>query len=893
MKLQITRLRVEQLRRFRAPFELDGFEPGLNIIAAANEAGKSTLVRAIRAAFFERHRSTAVEDLRPWGEGSGAAPQVELDFLIDGQSHRLVKSFLGKKRCTLVAGTRSFDGADAEDHLAQLFGFSFAGKGASKPENWGIPGLLWVEQGRGQELDVSHARDHLHDALREPAGDSAAALAASGGDAILESLRAQRDELLTSTAKPRAAYAEASARVTELEAELAALDTQVMTYRQQVDQLAEMRQQHRADETARPWEALRQELLAAQGRNEALQAGQEQLRNDRARLRQLHDTRELLAKELAGLAQQQTVAQARERACEEAARQLQDSDLALAHARQFAADAQRRVDSAREAWRAASQEAQRRNLQQLLQQAQADAARSAESLTRAEEANERLAALQATAAAAPKIRPADVERLLKLERAERDADLRRQAVATRLQFVLPEGQSLALRAHGQTQETQAPSVDLIGQGERLIDTPTTLHLPGGGQLIITPGGDDLLALARAHSDARDALRAALQASGVDDIAQAQARLNAAADLDAQIKLAQQALGIVAPRGLELLRSELAQAQSRITAAQAAQERLPVAPAGPTLSIEEAEAGQGAAVAAEQATRKTLGEAQRRQSVAQEASDTALRELAAAQATLADPGRQQRHAQANQQWLAAGVETEALTARIELTSADMQAARPDIVLQDIDRLQRSIEQVTRSHQQRREQLLLLENTLQQAGAQGLEELREALAGQSAQARRRHADLQRRAEALTLLCDKLEQKRQATLNRLQAPLQARMQHYLPLLMPGATVQMDAGLAPAMLTRSNAGGLTESAQLQDLSFGAREQLRLISRFAYADLLQEAGRPTLLILDDALVHSDAARLAQMKRVLFDAAQRHQVLLFTCHPEDWRDMGVALRPLG
>jgi hypothetical protein len=31
---------------------------------------------------------------------------------------------------------------------------------------------------------------------------------------------------------------------------------------------------------------------------------------------------------------------------------------------------------------------------------------------------------------------------------------------------------------------------------------------------------------------------------------------------------------------------------------------------------------------------------------------------------------------------------------------------------------------------------------------------------------------------------------------------------------------------------------------------------------------------------------------VLFDAAQRHQVLLFTCHPEDWRDMGVALRPL-
>ncbi|WGT65764.1 AAA family ATPase [Variovorax paradoxus] len=887
MKLQITRLRVEQLRRFRSPLELGGFGPGLNIVAAPNEAGKSSLVRAIRAAFFERHRSTAVEDLRPWGEGSGAAPLVELDFLIDGQSHRLVKSFLGKKRCTLAVGTRAFDGTDAEDHLAQLFGFSFAGKGASKPENWGIPGLLWVEQGRGQELDVSHARDHLHDALRDPAGDSAAALAASGGDVILDSLRAQRDELLTSTTgKPRAAYAEAIAQAAELQAELGAIDTQVATYRQQVDQLADMRLQHRADEIARPWEVLREELVATQRRNDALQASQEQLRSDRARLHQLHETRELLAKELAGLAQQQAEVQTRERACDQTARQLQDSDAAVDHARQYAAEAQRRADSARAAWRAASHEAQRRNLEQLLQQAQADAARSAESIARAEEAQARLAALQATSAAAPKIRAADVEQLQKLERAERDADLRRQAVATRLQFVLPEGQALELQARSETHE-------LRGEGERLIDATATLHLPGGGRLVITPGGDDLAALARAHGDARDALHSALRAHGVEDIAEARSRLGTSADLDAQIKLAQQALGIVAPRGPDTLRADLVQAQSRMATAQAALERLSPQAAEPTLPIEEAEAAQQAVAVAEQAGQKALAEAQRRQSAAQEASASAQRELASAQAALADPSRQQRHAQASKQWLAVGAEAEALTARIEQTSADVQAARPDIVLQDIDRLQRSIEQLTRSHQLRRDQLLVLENTLQLAGAQGLEEQREALAGQLAQAQRRQAELQRRADALALLCRKLEQKRQATLTRLQAPLQARMQHYLPLLMPGATLHMDAGLAPATLTRPNAGGTVESGQLQELSFGAREQLRLISRFAYADLLQEAGRPTLLILDDALVHSDAPRLAQMKRALFDAAQRHQVLLFTCHPEHWRDMGVELRSLG
>jgi uncharacterized protein YhaN len=96
---------------------------------------------------------------------------------------------------------------------------------------------------------------------------------------------------------------------------------------------------------------------------------------------------------------------------------------------------------------------------------------------------------------------------------------------------------------------------------------------------------------------------------------------------------------------------------------------------------------------------------------------------------------------------------------------------------------------------------------------------------------------------------------------------------------------------LTRAGGRG-SETSVFEALSFGAREQLGLIARLAYADLLREAGRPTLIILDDALVHSDEGRLAQMKRVLFDAGTRHQILLFTCHPANWRDLGVVPRSL-
>ena len=72
------------------------------------------------------------------------------------------------------------------------------------------------------------------------------------------------------------------------------------------------------------------------------------------------------------------------------------------------------------------------------------------------------------------------------------------------------------------------------------------------------------------------------------------------------------------------------------------------------------------------------------------------------------------------------------------------------------------------------------------------------------------------------------------------------------------------------------------------------LISRLAYADLLQQAGRPTLIVLDDALVAQRRATPGadEARAVRRDAAQRHQVLLFTCHPADWRDMGVPVRAL-
>ena len=72
-------------------------------------------------------------------------------------------------------------------------------------------------------------------------------------------------------------------------------------------------------------------------------------------------------------------------------------------------------------------------------------------------------------------------------------------------------------------------------------------------------------------------------------------------------------------------------------------------------------------------------------------------------------------------------------------------------------------------------------------------------------------------------------------------------------------------------------------DLSRGTQEQLAILTRLAFADLLLEDGAPISLILDDPLVYSDDARLETMTEILQDAAQGMQVILLTCRTKAFR----------
>ena len=69
-----------------------------------------------------------------------------------------------------------------------------------------------------------------------------------------------------------------------------------------------------------------------------------------------------------------------------------------------------------------------------------------------------------------------------------------------------------------------------------------------------------------------------------------------------------------------------------------------------------------------------------------------------------------------------------------------------------------------------------------------------------------------------------------------------------------------------------------LEALSVGTREQLATVLRLTIADALGST-----VVLDDQLVQSDAARMDWLRAFMMECADRFQILVFTCHPEEYK----------
>ncbi|WP_349343247.1 AAA family ATPase [Marinobacter sp. MMG032] len=866
MKLQ--RMRIEQLRQFRKPFELNNLQPGLNLIHGPNESGKSTLVRAIRAAFFERYRSTAVDDLRPWGD-SAAAPTIELDFEHEGRAWRLTKSFLQRKRCDLVVGTETYSEDDAEEKLAELLGYQYPKRGASKAEHWGIPGLLWVEQGTGQDIEqaIEHAGDHLKSALNSMVGE----VASSGGDDLIETVRSQRDTLLTGTGKPRGDYLKLEKDRAQYVAEIEELKERVHKYQEQVDRLGKLTRDYDQAEAERPWEDAQRHLEEARARYQKVERLEQEQNQEKATFAQQQQNHRLLQQNkehLEGLSRQ---LESRKAELDRA-----EHDLSVAQAQTPAvtgrlAEARTAFEKAEKRRKLAGLLQTRERLEQDLRRLEQQQQVISQNLAMAREYQQQLEQARQQARE-NRIDPELVKKLRATGSQLNEETIRSQTIATRLSWQLDADASLTLN-----------NEPLVGQGEQQLLEESTLVIPGVGTLGITPGGKELASTRRKLKALEENLAEQLKTLGVESVTQAEDRLSAFETAERALKHAEDLFKTVAPAGMEQLVFEQSEAESELEKARKQLESTPKPDSNePVPTLEEAEAAFNQASAALDKAESDERAHQSRLSALKQARDNAKTEWQRLADEEKSPERQQQLRQIITDLANLEKQQAELEASLERREREIRDARPDFLRQDIERYQNAVNQLRQTQENRGRELRDIKVRLEAWGAEGLEEQLNEKEAELDQCNRRYEELHRRALALDLLLNLLTEKRQALTRRLQAPLQKHLNHYLSVLFPEALLEVDEQLRPGIFSRG-----TELGLITELSFGAREQMGLISRLAYADLLREAGRPTLVILDDTLVHSDSDRLEDMKRILFDAASRHQVLLFTCHPEKWQDLGV------
>ncbi|MHB1267298.1 MAG: AAA family ATPase [Acidithiobacillus ferriphilus] len=874
--MQLSRLRISAVRQFREPLEITDFQAGLNIFAGPNESGKSTIVRAIRAAFLERHRSSTVDDLRPWDD-STAAPSIELDFTIGTNRYRLRKSFLHKKSCDLEIAGQKLESNEAEDRLATELGFQLALRGASKPELWGIPGLLWIEQGNGQEISeaVGHATDYLRGALQDSLGE----MASSMGDSVLKHIVSERAKLLTITGKPTGVLAQAIQERDSTQSRLDTLQASITQYRQQVDHLGGLREQLVLTEQDRPWKSYRAKLQEAETQYAQVQQLEQQHQQERRNLMSHERQVELLSREINGFTEQEDRLKERAAAMQKAQEQCDSVNARLTPLLQQQEAADLVYQEALEHTRQARQQAQRFHLEKDIQHKQQQLQTLSKSLLAAEGVTAKITDLQQHSKASV-MSSDDLKTLQKQDKKLQELLVRQQSIATRLRFTLEPDATIHLDGE-----------ILSGKGERLLTHPATLELPQIGSLHIQPGGGDLVTLQREYQTLNDTQCSLLQKLGTSSLDSAEALYLQQQRYQQDIKNAEDLLAIHAPEGINVLLSQKQTVEMDIAHTTDQLAAMPIGAESLILDPALAEEQQEGALQHLQRITRDLNQSQEARIKAQAEYTAAEREFRTLQEAVQDPQYAQRRKASQQELLQKIAERDAFTQRVQDLQMRITAAQPDILQQDIERWRRSAENAEKQFQQLRDQILQLETRLESAGAEGLEEQCAETTAQLEQLTRRHGELYRRAQALELLQKLLQEQRQALIQRLQAPLQKHLQHYLRIWYPQARLSLDDALQPGALTRPGLAGQEENP-FDALSFGAREQIGVISRLAYADLLREAGRPTLLILDDVLVHSDAQRLREMKRILFDAAQRHQILLFTCHPENWQDLGVTPRSM-
>jgi DNA repair exonuclease SbcCD ATPase subunit len=893
--MKLRSLAVCQFRKFTQHMRLDGIEDGLNVVVGPNEMGKSTLLDALRAALFEKYSSKAQPITALQNDRNQAGPVVELAFELDDGVYRVTKRFVKKPYARLSCPDgRTLEGDAAEDMLRSRLGFGEPGKTGAKAETLGMWNVLWVQQGQSfgaPELPES-ARSNLHSALESEVGN---VLGGRRGRALPQAIDKQLGELVTSNLKPRGAYKDLIEKTDASQTELEGL-------------------RERRQELARTLDDLEgaQETLARLSAGEGDQADQTELTEARKRHGQLAELEARIAAAASDLELKKRNLEQAERARTERAglretitaegKAVEEARRRLEEVRQQEAGARSQLDALRAGVREA--EAAVTDADRVASRQRRTLA-AAERLTRIRELEGRCGKAQAAekrqreaqqGAAAILVTDPLIAAIRAAARGLETVESRLSAAATRVVFdMTPEGLS-GIEIDGLALSAGQPSVQAV--------EPVTIAIPDRGRITIEPAIKDRDKLLAGQRDAKAALNEALQAGGIKTVNDAEDRYTRRQKLLQTAELARQEAALHAPptddhdagaqalsdyvEGLrEILTREMADLDAKELPEHAEAE------AALRTAVEHAEDVRRevdtarAALAGPEKTlsrfQTELGTVGTRYEDGKARLETLRRQLADAEAEFSD----------DQLQVTIGAAQAELSEQ-ETAVSGLEARRTDETIPQLEariaRLDRAIQDRRDKRGNLREKIAGLRSHVEAQEGAGLDEAIQQKARELEffeEERRRTA---REVQVLSLLLSTLRAAERNARERYLSPVLNRVRPYLQLLFPGAEITIDENLHIVGLVRE---GSYEEA-FHRLSMGTQEQIAVLIRLAFAEMLVEQGHPATVILDDALVFSDDRRMSRMFDILNMAARNVQVIIFTCREQLFEELGgrrLSLQP--
>lgn len=865
MTLRIRSIEIENFRKFRNVSRISGFTDGLNIVVEPNESGKSTMLEALRAAFFIRNstNSKTTRSFRPHNDA--VAPRVSVDFEIGGATWRVTKQFLKSSSVELVGPTGRWQSDEAEERLQQILGFERQTGHGMDTEVQGALGLLWVAQATALDLVAPGriVRDTVRDALQEEVGTIV------GGprfDAVKGRLSKAYEELRTASGNPtkRLAVAIAAAK-------------QAHERREEAERLASAFEERLAElDTSRRRKTVLERDLADPGEAELRKRIEGELvvaRNARERLatrRAEHGVARNGVDRLADLSTRFEAAAGLVKTTGERRDAVARQFSSITEERNAAVERElgdrTELDKARFARQAAvaALDAGRRTA--------AQAART-EAYTRAAARREELGKLEAAFVeleAVPRAAPsaAALEQLEGFDRNLTQARARLDAGATRIEVDVHDDTAVTIDG-----SPAAASVEVTAASTLLVGRHATIR-------VLPPAGG--LASARADWEtARGKLFDALAAHGCDSVASARAKADDGKFASQEMKSIALRIDALCPAdpiiGLSAGRPAL-KALEIPEAVPAKAGVVDVAALEAALSrANEAEAGYEGR---HQASGEALREAERRHQEIAIENAKAGAEAASAEASLADLSSRTSADQV-------AVELAEARRLLALTGKELSEAEANASAFDADALERRIANIDKSKSAADRQLAELLTSIARLEGVIETEAPKGLVGELAEAREEEklaegllARMEAEADMLKLLLDRLRQAYDDASRQFLGPVTRRAAAYVGRIFPASELAFSDELGLDRITR---GGVEEESVV--LSRGTQEQLGVLTRLAFADMLLDRGFPVSLILDDPLVYSDDARLDAMTEILTEAGKRMQVIVLTCRERAFRHL--------